>query len=72
MRESKLLTLIAHDVAPRKCVNNMEFVSYVARCSQCGEPIAIYYKLNDELRVSVLPKFKRFAEEIEKKIKGGI
>ena len=72
MRESKLLTLIAHDVAPRKCVNNMEFVSYVARCSQCGEPIAIYYKLNDELRVSVLPRFKRFAEEIEKKIKGGI
>lgn len=69
MRKSKLLTLIAHEVVPRKCVNNMEFVGYVARCSQCGEPIAIYYKLDDELRVSVLPRFKRFAEEIEKKIK---
>lgn len=68
MRKSKLLTLIAHEVVPRKCVNNIEFVGYVARCSQCGEPIAIYYKLDDELRVSVLPRFKRFAEEIEKKI----
>lgn len=72
MRKSKLPTLIAHEVVPRKCVNNIEFVGYVVRCSQCGEPIAIYYKLNDELRVSVLPRFKRFAEEIEKKIKGGI
>lgn len=50
----------------------MEFVGYVARCSQCGEPIAIHYKLDDELRIAVLPRFKRFAEEIERKIKGGI
>lgn len=71
MKISNLFNLIAHEVVPRKCVNNMEFVGYVARCSQCGEPIAIYYKLDDELRVSVLPRFKRFAEEIEKKIKGG-
>lgn len=71
MRKSKLLTLIAHEVVPRKCVNNIEFVGYVVRCSQCGEPIAICYKLNDELRVSVLPRFRRFAEEIEKKIING-
>ena len=50
MRKSKLLTLIAHEVVPRKCVNNIEFVGYVARCSQCSEPIAIYYKFDDELR----------------------
>ena len=71
MRKSKLLTLIAHEVVSRKCVNNIELVGYVARCGQCGEPIAIYYKLNDELRVSVLPRFKRFSEEIEKKIING-
>lgn len=69
MKISNLFNLIAHEVVPRKCVNNMEFVGYVARCSQCGEPIAIYYKLDDELRVSVLPRFKRFTEEIEKKIR---
>lgn len=72
MKISNLFNLIAHEVVPRKCVNNMEFVGYVARCNQCGEPIAIYYKFDDELRVAVLPRFKRFAEEIETKIKGGI
>lgn len=71
MRRSKLRALIAHEVMPRKCVNNMEFVSYVARCSQCGEPIAIYYKLNDELRVSVLPRFRRYKEQIENKLRKG-
>lgn len=71
MRKSKLLTLIAHEVVPRKCVNNMEFVGYVARCNQCGEPIAIYYKLDDELRVAVLPRFKRYKEQIENKLRKG-
>lgn len=41
MRKSKLLTLIAHEVVPRKCVNNMEFVGYVARCSQCGDAFRV-------------------------------
>lgn len=71
MRKSKLLTLIAHEVVPRKCINNIEFVGYVARCSQCGEPIAIYYKLNDELRVSVLPRFRRYKEQIKNKLRKG-
>lgn len=71
MRKSKLLTLIAHEVVPRKCVNNMEFVGYVARCSQCGEPIAIHYKLDDELRIAVLPRFKRYKEQIENKLRKG-
>ena len=71
MKISKLLTLIAHEVVPRKCENNMELVGYVARCSQCGEPIAIYYKLDDELRVAVLPRFKRYKEQIENKLRKG-
>lgn len=71
MRKSKFFILIAHEVVPRKCVNNIEFVGYVARCSQCGEPIAIYYKLDDELRVSVLPRFKRYKEQIENKLRKG-
>lgn len=71
MRKSKLLTLIAHEVVPRKCVNNMKLVGYVARCSQCGEPIAIYYKFDDELRVAVLPRFKRYKEQVEDKLRKG-
>lgn len=72
MKISNLFNLIAHEVVPRKCIDHMESAGYVIRCSQCGEPIAIHYKLDDELRVAVLPRFKRFAEEIEKKIKGGV
>lgn len=71
MKISNLFNLIAHEVVPRKCVNNMEFVGYVARCNQCGEPIAIYYKLDDELRVAVLPRFKRYKEQIENKLRKG-
>lgn len=71
MKISNLFNLIAHEVVPRKCIDHMESAGYVVRCSRCGEPIAICYHFDDELRVSVLPRFRRYKEQIENKLRKG-
>lgn len=71
MKTSNLFNLIAHEVMPRKCIDHMESAGYMIRCSRCGEPIAICYHFDDELRVSVLPRFRRYKEQIENKLRKG-
>ena len=63
MKLREAADLIAHEIMPRKCIENAVLDGYVMKCKKCGEPIAICY---GDIVMS-LSRFKRFKSEIIKR-----
>lgn len=63
MKLREVVNLIAHEIMPRKCIENAVLDEFVMKCKKCGEPIAICC-----IDIVVpLSRFKRFKSEIIKR-----
>lgn len=55
---------LSHSLNRQRCLKNAKWIGDTLYCSKCKEPIAIRYIFDDELRVFVFLRYKKYKQEI--------
>ena len=62
----KYFKKLYHFYYPRRCISNVCIVDCELRCALCGESLGFYYRIQNDLKVFIYPKFRQYTKQLNK------